>query len=215
MAERIMPTPYRFDEVGSVPAQPGLYAWYHQFTLSRADVNMLAVDLQQGKANAPLIAEQFLRDHFFGPYQEASYRVEMRGPLKPEYSGEVAHKLRLSELVLNQATKSPQSLNDIGDLLSRSAPFFSSPIYIGVAKTSLRDRLRTHRRLLEEYREREGAPPTEQDVDHSFAYDAVCVRRLIPADLIVYVMPVEFPPEVAQATEYILNRINFPLCGRN
>ena len=52
-------------------------------------------------------------------------------------------------------------------------------------------------------------------MDHSFAYDAVCVRRLIPADLIVYVMPVEFPPEVAQATEYILNRINFPLCGRN
>lgn len=215
MSSQAHPSALRFDEIVRAPPRPGLYAWYHRPTISTGDVDDLRRRMAQSPADSAKAAEDFLREHVLGPYREAPYRVEIKGQLKPEYEGEVDHKLRLSDTVLNLARNKPEHLADLGEVLTRSIPYFSSPIYIGIATTSLKTRLGTHARLIRQYRELPPNTPPTTDSDHSFAYEAVCVRRLLPADLIVYVMEVEFPKDVAQAAEYVLNRINYPLCGRN
>lgn len=211
------PQPYRFDEVHTAPDETGIYAWYHQFQLSNADIGRfiesLALRPPDGRRE---LAEGFLFEHVFGPYRESDYDVEVTGKLKPEYRGTIEHQPRLSDHLLRIAVDTPSDLSSIAELLQRSVPYFASPIYIGVAKRSLRQRLSTHRQLLTQYRESPPLSPVDAaDSDHSFAYEAVCVRKLVPSELLVYAMPIEFPERVAVATEYILNRVNYPLCGRN
>lgn len=210
------PEPYRFDEVHNAPDVTGLYAWYHQFQLSNADIRSFAdeIALQSPEAKRET-AVGFILEHVFGPYKETRYDVEVTGKLKPPYRGTIEHQPRLSDGLVRLAAETPSDLSCIAELLQRSVPYFASPIYIGVAKKSLRQRLSSHRRLLSQYRENPQAPVDDADPDHSFAYEAVCIRRLLPADLLVYAMPIEFPDRVAVATENILNRVNYPLCGRN
>lgn len=217
MAPPQAPRPFRFDEVHLTPASPGLYAWYHQYQLSGADIRGLANNLALSPGEERrVIAEHFLMEYVFGTYRETDYEVELKGKLKPEYRGQVAHQPRISEALLTAVTEAPEVLTQVAEMLHRSVPYFASPIYIGVAKKSLRSRLSTHHTLLVQYRENPPVEPLDgDDVDHSFAYEAVCVRRIVPAELLVYAMPVEFPERIAVATEYILNRINYPLCGRN
>lgn len=211
------PEPYRFDEVHLAPASPGLYAWYHQFQLSGADIRAFGAALSHKPTEERReTTERFLMEHVFGTYRETDYEVEVTGKLKPEYKGRVAHRPRMSDALVKVATETPDELAQVAELLHRSVPYFASPIYIGVAKKSLRARLSTHHTLLAQYRENAPVEPlNSDDVDHSFAYEAVCVRRIVPSELLVYAMPVEFPERIAVATEYILNRINYPLCGRN
>lgn len=209
--------PYRFDQVDQAPNAPGLYAWYHQIQLSTADVETLAVSLRDLDAiQRAAMAREFLTEHIFGPYQEADYDVELSGKLKPEYRGRLGHRPRLSDLLVRLVADQPLELLKLKTILRGTIPFFASPIYIGVATKSLRQRLSSHRDLIRHYREVEPAAPIHaDDEDHSFAYEAICVRRLVPTELLVYAMSLNANDKLAKSAEYILNRINYPLCGRN
>lgn len=213
-----IPQPYRFDEVNQTPNKPGLYAWYHQIQISTADIQAFAATLgeHEDSAERSEIARQFLLEHIFGSYQEADYSVELAGRLKPEYYGRVTHRPRVSDLLVKLLTEEPSELTTLKTVLHRTIPYFASPIYIGVATKSLRQRLNSHRQLIAQYRELgPTAPMNAEDEDHSFAYEAVCVRRLVPTELLVYAMPLNVSDKLAKGAEYILNRINYPLCGRN
>lgn len=209
--------PFRFDEVNEAPLEPGLYAWYHQIQISNADVQSLVSSLAgRDQALRMDLVRRFLFEHIFGPYREADYNVELTGKLKPEYRGTLPHQPKLSEHLLKLATEQPEELASLRMILQRVIPYFASPIYIGIATKSLRQRLTSHRNLISHYREREPAEPMNlEDEDHSFAYEAVCVRRLVPMELLVYAMPLAVTDKVTKSAEYILNRINYPLCGRN
>ncbi len=211
------PIPLRFDEVSQAPNEPGVYAWYHQIQLNSGDIAKFRQRLQDRSVTERReLAGEFLMEHIFGPYREADYDVAIRGKLKPEYHGNVEHRPRLSESLFSAIADGGHALDELRGVLSRTVPFFASPIYIGLA-SRLRHRLTTHRRLINLYRETRHSEPEQTDSeDHSFAYEAVCVRRLLPSELIVYAMPLTSVSEqVVGAAEYILNRINYPLCGRN
>lgn len=211
------PKPFRFDEVGHAPNEPGLYAWYHQLQISTADIQALIASLAGRDPDARAeAAREFLVEHIFRPYQEVDYDVALSGRLKPEYRGRVAHRPRLSDLLVKLIAEQPNELGKLKLVLQGIIPYFASPIYIGVATKSLRQRLTSHRQLISYYRELEPAEPLNlEDEDHSFAYEAICVRRLVPTELLVYAMSLNVSEKLAKGTEYILNRINYPLCGRN
>jgi hypothetical protein len=128
------PVPLRFDEVTEAPAEPGVYAWYHQIQLSSADVSQFKATVSSGSdEDRRSHAHSFFLEHVFGPYRETDYDVAMSGQLKPEYRGSLSHRPHLSESLLSLATNAPDSLDDVRSILARTVPFFASPIYIGLA----------------------------------------------------------------------------------
>lgn len=206
---------YRFDEVEQAYDEPGIYAWYHEVRLSKADVEKFISTVHQSPiAERTTFVETFLRDRIFAPYKDSPYNINLSGGLKPEYRGQIQHFQRISAHTVESLASRPEGMEEIKNLLRLMVPVFSSPIYIGVATRSLRTRLLQHQKLINEYRE---MPPSLRptDDDHSFAYDAVCQRALSPLELIVYVMKTPVSRETQLAAEYIFNRINYPLCGRN
>jgi hypothetical protein len=50
---------------------------------------------------------------------------------------------------------------------------------------------------------------------HTFAHEAMVIRRFDPNDLWVNVLQTALDHEITYSVENILNRINYPLCGRN
>jgi hypothetical protein len=224
--------PFRFDEIDRVPDSRGIYAWYHRITIPDTDVRAVeaklgALDQSETTARAQIIRD-FLASHVFGPLRETPYNVAIRGPLKPNYEGKLSYQPPEANDLVNKLAATPTSLSALVAVLRNSVPFFSSPIYIGVARRSLRTRLGQHAKLLSQLREsrsRSGHPDTpvsemrfadeESARDHSFAYDAIVHRGLSPLDLLVYILEIDFAPDIALAAEHLLNRINYPLCGRN
>ena len=54
----------------------------------------------------------------------------------------------------------------------------------------------------------------DEEADLSFAKD-VARRCLVPGRLVVFVTPTPMSGDEYKDVENLLNRINFPLCGRN
>ena len=95
-----------------------------------------------------------------------------------------------------------------------SAPMFASPLYMGMAG-DLRSRLATHKALIERYRRlyrQEGEPA--RDSDSGFAWQ-VAKRRIPPDRLIVFTCTTAADNNIAVDIENILNRIYYPILGRN
>jgi hypothetical protein len=165
------------------------------------------------------ILQKFLKEKLFDSYREEDYSVELTGALKPSYRGHVQHLIPLGDGLIDQLARNVEDLGVLKQILEASVPLFAAPVYIGVAKESLRKRLATHRNLLEQYRERVGMrdddDATLSDQGHSFAYNAMVLRGWRPTDMVAYVMEMPSAGEMALPTENILNRINYPLCGRN
>lgn len=206
------------EEVDLAPSGPGLYAWYHHIELNDADIEECEkrLDAAASQAARDDMLDLFLREHVFHPYRETNYTVEVSGKLKPQYVGAIAHVPRLGTQFLQLLSSTPGQLGKLKRVLRAAVPLFASPVYVGVATKSLRVRLRAHRRLLLEFRERGQRDPAELlDEDHSFAFEAICVRGFVPTDLMVFAMELDDAAEIARAAEYVLNRINYPLCGRN
>lgn len=208
----------RFHEVEEAPAGPGVYAWYCHFRIADRDVEDLLASLPTVQDRDSAV-RAFLAAHLFGPFRETPYSVRMTGPLKPQYQGEIAHAEPISPALVSRIAATPARLRTLSGVLACAVPWFASPIYIGCS-IALRRRLRGHTRLMQQLRE--GLEPlphpedTETATDHSFARDAIVHRRLDPNELWVAVMPVEgLDRDTALDVENVLNRINFPLCGRN
>lgn len=216
---------YSFGEVSSAPAKPGLYAWYHRPEISHADIKkfiatIAGCDDEQLRVSA---VRQFLDKHLFGPLRESDYKVSISGQLKPRYGGRIPHLPSISGSLVARLAAEPSRLWNLDRILRASTPYFASPIYIGVARRSLRKRLSTHHELICRFREAHtlDAPrpeitpeATERQLDHSFAWDVVHGRRLSPLQLVVHVLPINVDADAALDGENVLNRINHPLCGR-
>jgi hypothetical protein len=210
--------PLRVDEVDLAPNGPGLYAWYHHIELNDTDIEECELRLSsEGNGSTRHdVLDTFLREHVFHPYKETNYTVEVSGKLKPRYAGSVAHVPRLGDDFLELLSAVPGRLGKLKRVMRAAVPLFASPVYVGVATKSLRTRLRRHQNLLLEYRELGRRDAAELlDEDHSFAFEAICVRGFVPTDLMVFAMELDDAADIARAAEYILNRINYPLCGRN
>lgn len=219
-------TTYWWTEISNVPQKPGVYAWYYlpeitdfdlQQTISRIRVYWDNNDIEA----AIETVKSFLQNFLFQYFQEEPYQAILRGALKPKYEGSIEHKPELSEELLKRIVEEPERLITIKQVLERSAPDFASPIYIGMSE-NLSSRLKRHKKLIEKYSSQllnqntssQDDKKDGEDRDQSFAM-RICSRHIPPTRLFVTISILEDAGKRYVDIENILNRIHYPLLGRN
>ena len=214
---------YLWQELDDIPAEPGVYAWYYRHTFFKADIEALLNDLAQigpatdGSREARV--EAFLQYYLFNVFLEEPYRVSIFGSLKPAYEGIAEHVAAITAGLVGRISVDPGRLWHLQSVLDSAVPEFAAPIYIGLS-SDMRKRIRRHRNLMQKYKQldgkelREDAISNEDRKDHSFAREVIR-RGFLLHRLEVSVRVVNAPGDIYLDAENILNRINFPLCGRN
>lgn len=207
--------PIVWGALNSAPNGPGVYAWYYGPRFTAFDRN--ALDRELIEEPNPNNVEKFLTKHLFDYFDESPYHVTLKGPLKAPYSGIAAHERLLTHGLSQRLAESAERRKVLWDALEKMVPYFAAPLYIGMAK-SLRKRLRQHKNFIEGGLENLSVS-TRSDTnslrDKGFASE-VLRRKLAVERLSVYVL--ELPEEaIGTATdlENILNRVNYPVFGRN
>lgn len=223
------------DQLESLPTSAGIYAWYYIPTITKEDVRVLVEEklpeLKTRELCSKEIDEFFLKK-IFNNFKEEPYKVDIYGSLKPKYSGMIEHKYSISKNLIERIIAKPERLYSIADELKKSIPIFSSPIYIGMAK-NLRKRLLQHKFAMEKYVNektdyydlvsdlKSNSSENAEDVEaiHSFAYEVSSIRKFHLHHLTLFFKEVEYSysedEKIYNDLENILNRINYPLCGRN
>ena len=211
-----------FNEVDSAPAEPGVYAWYYRQVITAFDLNSLLSSLAESdERQKHELVRAFLERHVFRAFESPSYHAEIRAPLAPSYAGELTHRTEITKELIDRICKSPERLRVIKEVLEAAVPEFATPIYIGMSK-DLRARLRAHKRLIDAHKKVEGRvgasmislPPDAKPEDRSFASEVVR-RKLGLNGLVVAVRPIKSSDKEHVDVENVLNRINYPICGRN
>lgn len=219
----------RLYELMQAPELPGVYAWYYRIELSDKDITdcIGTCGVATSDEERCRIVRLFLERRLFSYYREQPYIAMLTGPLKPTYTGLLENRMPISESLVKRLAAKPDRLRALKELLQQSIPFFASPIYIGVSD-NLRRRLLHHKALIERYQHSLSAGLTEPHTargsdeddesirDHSFAREVATGRRLVAYNLVVHVMQVATDEDGLRTDiENLLNRINYPLCGRN
>jgi len=209
---------FAWTEIDQVPETCGVYAWYAKLVISTADINSVIESVTLAKTtslyDARQVVESALDRFVFNPYREAPYRVQLRGALKPRYGGDVSHEPSKSENLIERLVAEPERLRKVAEVLATAAPGFTAPLYIGMA-ANLRTRLRTHKRKITELRDvGQMSPDGTEALEAGFA-NQVVARGFDPTNLFVVVADVDVDTGAHNDLENILNRINFPIFGRN
>jgi hypothetical protein len=212
-------------ELAKAPEAPGIYAWYFRPELTDFDIRALAAEIadlsgDQARTEKVRRIKLFLHKRIFRYFEQKPYFVELKGSLKPRYKGEVAHSPDedLSNELVKRLAEEPLELFELRTCLESTTPLFASPIYIGMAE-NLRNRLVTHKRLMIAL----GETATLNTLNYAnfelttseinFA-ERITERNIPTSRLFVATEKVE-KVETAKNIENLLNRIYFPILGRN
>jgi len=205
-------------DIVNAPALPGVYAWYYSPEITDYDleqtITQLKVYRDTDRPAAEMLVRTTLDNRVFKHFREDPYQARIEGPLKPTYTGTLEHTFEVSSGLVQRIVDDPDRLRTIRSVLDMSAPMFASPLYMGMAG-ELRSRLATHKALIERYRRlhRQGDEPA-RDSDAGFAWQ-VAKRRIPPDRLIVFTCTTAADDNTAVDIENILNRIYYPILGRN
>ena len=202
----------------TVPECPGIYAWYYRPSVFGNEVVEILCKLLTDPSRVK--TEIVMR---YGLTWEADSDVNIL------YSSERKPvNIFLSEII-SINSDSIQSF-----LLDFMVPHFAKPLYIGIHRKNLRERIEEHRDSLTQYWKLDSpvnqfleAHPDatvekvikelnlnrqEQDLTHSFALNAR-VKGLTPRDLVVYVHPIKNTQKLRDL-EKVLQLLVDPICGR-
>lgn len=216
---------YRFNEIANAPDVPGVYSWYYRIELTDRDIAVCIAEVETAtdESSREAVIRSFLDRRLFRYYKDEPYSVELSGALKPRYAGLVEHIAEISQSLCKRVAEEPKRLHDIKAALIHTVPMFASPIYIGVAKR-LRGRLMQHVRLIEALQQLKasamgtgfilGSANEEEENDHKFAYEVTMLRDFATSNLVVNTLELNIDDAIRYDLENILNRINYPLCGR-
>lgn len=216
---------FQWQEIADIPKEPGIYAWYFSpeitdFDLSEAIQKIISLKLENNHSLASGVIRDFLSKNIFRYFQEDPYEASLCGPMKPRYSGMLSHQPTLSASLIERIFEEPERLKSIKFILEKSAPHFASPLYIGMTK-KLGKRLMQHKKLIEKYRKEisreivDSRVENIEDADHSFALE-ICKRNILPSRLFVIINIFDNQSQKEYVDiENILNRIHYPLLGRN
>lgn len=213
-----MPT-FKWQDVGDTPKEPGIYAWYYSPELTKYDIDRLTSDIEKLRGGSETTTvrshiKELLNELLFKPFQEQPYTAQLIAPLRPRYEGTLEHKTTLTDGLIDRIVEDPELLHFIREALNASAPYFSSPMYIGMSD-NLHARLTKHKKLIERFAERSTGTELETDAEpHSFAREIIS-RRIPFAKLFVITHTISGASNAAVTIENILNRIHFPILGRN
>jgi hypothetical protein len=220
-------------QLDRAPVGPGIYAWYCRIPLSEADWRPRlqgGLDAAGGDLTAAL--NDYVRVHQPGP-------IALRGLARYDlaWTGEIRQQGVSDELQPGSGTRLDLHLAEIADdpearrllsaLLRAAPPVFASPLYIGVA-TNLRQRLADHKRSFEAASAVIRRSPDQavllqhrgKDLGARLAGAGIPLERLecwvlptpemsIPSDVAQVKQR-----SVAQAAEWMLQRIFQPILGR-
>ena len=203
-------------DISDASDEPGVYAWYYNPEITDFDLDK-TIQLAQ-KATTSEEAEKIIRDtleeRLFRYFREEPYTASISGPLKPAYVGSLEHKSGISSSLVSRIAANPERLRNIRDTLTQSAPLFASPLYIGMA-SKLRRRLSRHKALIEEFR---SLVPRDinEDVESDAGFALQVAKRKIPPERL-FVVTCSMPSSDGTQVdiENILNRIYYPILGRN
>ena len=209
---------YKWEEISKIPHEPGIYSWYYspeitEKDLSTATERVHTLVASDRKEEAREYISGFLEKFVFGYFKEDPYNVLISASLKPQYKGFIEHSFSSSHSLISRLIEEPERLSTIKEVLDQAAPYFASPIYIGMSDR-VGARLMTHKGLIEQYRDQRISGDTAQNKEYSFAQQ-VCVRNMPPTSLFVMVRFINSAQKVYVDAENILNRINYPILGRN
>lgn len=224
-AKKMTKTRYQWSEVPSISDVPGIYAWYYMPEITEFDVDKIINSVQnhiskENRDDAYKEVESFLEQFIFSYFTEEPYQTILRGPLKPTYEGQLHHRPGVSTTLIDRLVDDPERLRTVKAVLEASAPDFASPIYIGMSE-KLGRRLKNHRKLIEKYRAKRPDTPFAPDDeirsdqrDQSFAKQ-IAEREINPQRLFVMIRLIDAGANHYVDLENILNRIHYPLLGRN
>jgi hypothetical protein len=206
-----------WSEIDLAPETSGVYAWYSRLAIAKADIEGIIKRVEAAKqhneAAARAEVEGALERFIFGPYREAPYQVLLRGALKPKYGGDISHEPTKSERLVARLVQDPTRIRVIADILKGAAPWFTAPLYIGMA-SNLRNRLRQHKQKIVDLRDTWSSGRGDDAPEAGFA-NQVVARNFDPTNLFVHVAEVDVDGGEYNDIENILNRINYPIFGRN
>lgn len=214
---------YKWNQISKVVESPGIYAWYLPLILSRHDVESTITKTDKFKSTnneklAKQTIENFLEKHVFQSFAEDPYDAVLSGPLKPTFKGKISHSIYTSTSLIQRIYEEPRRLIEIAEIIKATAPDFSSPIYIGMAK-NLNVRLNNHKSKIERYKvslekDKNNYSSDEEKRDHIFA-KRIVDRKIIETELFVITSSIITESDIYKDIENLLNRINFPILGRN
>lgn len=204
----------------NISTSSGIYAWYYDHKIGNHDIQSFLSTINQltSPVSRRECVKEFLNRRIFNHYQEQPYKAVITGKLKPKYSGLLYHQIDVSENLVERIVDNPDIVERLSDVLEEVSYSFMSPLYIGMAK-NLSARLVRHKLLIEKYRA-DGVPSTIEkteeymDRDHNFAV-RVIEKDFIETNLYVLTKEVEGQFSIHNIIEHILNRINYPILGRN
>lgn len=211
---------FYFESISSsnveIPTGHGVYAWYYLPKLSKVDIERFYTKHQDSGFTKDNINE-FLSQHLFGFFEEEAYNVKLSGPLKPKYEGSVEHVDQCSNSLIESVISGNLHIHDIKNLLTNLDESFLSPIYIGMAK-NLSQRVNHHKNKIRDLRTKiqplGDIISSENDRDSNFA-KRVVERGYIDSFLFVIVNELKVDEGLQSVAENIMNRINYPILGRN
>ena len=232
--DSVQPTRLAALHLDRAPTGPGIYAWYAHVALSDADwLPRLkeGVDVAGGDLVSAL--NDYARIHQPGPIALrglASYRMTWTGEIRPQSVSDLQGSGSGTRLdhQLADAVEMPEERRLLSALMRAAPPVFASPLYIGVA-TNLRQRLSEHKKSFEEasaaIRRRPDLASSMQfrgkNLGTRLAGAGIPLERLecwvlttpdmasIPSDAAK-----TKERSVAQAAEWVLQRIFQPILGR-
>jgi len=213
---------YSWEDIHTTPCSSGVYAWYYSLPLRDADISELIENLKSDSKRAKTLVTEFLQMFLFQPILEEPFNAIIKGPLKPTYEGKLVNFPTITLELIDRIVADPKRLWTLKNVLDVSVPEFSSPIYIGMSK-NLNDRLCVHKKLINLYDKHKDFSKFlinsdllchEKERDQSFARE-VARRGLSVNNLSVAIRLMNVDENEHVDIENILNRIIYPLCGRN
>jgi predicted GIY-YIG superfamily endonuclease len=197
---------------------PGIYAWYYKPIISLEDINNIKLQLSSETIKEKKIdlVKDFLQKYLLDFYKEDPYNAVISGNLKPQYKGNIFHEDQVSHSFAEKVVDETIDLFKLKEILMSIDESFLSPIYIGVSE-NLKTRLLQHKSMIKKQADSSSLSDTLlekleliDDRDQCFA-NRIIKRKYILSSLFVVLKTTDSYNPI----ENILNRINYPILGRN
>ncbi len=201
---------------GSIEPSGGVYAWYYDVKLSDYDIKKTITSIESKELSdrdKRKLASKFLNDHFFHFFREQNYTAKISGKLMPTFEGNLDHVDQISNDLISKLLEKPKLLWNIKTTLEPLTIDFSTPIYIGMTE-NLSQRVNKHKQLIERFKVEQIHSDNFEDRDENFAARVVA-RGMNETRLRVAIQYVGSEDGIHNIVENLLNRINYPILGRN
>lgn len=196
----------------------GVYAWYYKLEISRYDIDTLisSIEAEADQKIIRTMVGKFLNSFVYDYFRLSSYDIALTGQLQPSFVGTVIHDTTKSESLITRIINEPSLLYSVAEVIPTLFPVFSSPLYIGMS-TNIGARLTQHRRLMESLTDNSYHFEDFKDIvpdEKSFA-ERVVNRGFLISNLFVCVQPTSGSDRLHATIENIMNRICYPIMGKN